>query len=245
MLDKYVIGDLELPDRIFEMQKKVLEEKGLWQLFIMETRLIPMLLAMRVRGVRIDKAKAEKLGEDLVGQMEMNLAELNKMAGMEVNVNSNTSMGKAMDHFGIKYNLTKTGKAAVTKDFLEASDHPFLSKVAATKKLKTINNLVINGIVNTYSLGDRIHACFNQLRGDEAGTVTGRFSCSNPNLQQIPSRDPYLGPMCRSLFIPEEGEEWARLDYSQIELRILAHYARGPGAEEICSAYTNNFLHPL
>jgi DNA polymerase-1 len=72
----------------------------------------------------------------------------------------------------------------------------------------------------------RIHGHINQLRSDDGGTVSGRLSMSNPNLQQIPARDPELGPMIRSLFLPEEDEQWAAIDFSQQEPRILVHYAQ-------------------
>ena len=79
-------------------------------------------------------------------------------------------------------------------------------------------------LLNHEHLG-RIHADINQIRSDDGGTVTGRFSYSNPNLQQIPARDPDTGPLIRVLFIPEEGCKWGTFDYSQQEPRLVAHYA--------------------
>jgi len=95
----------------------------------------------------------------------------------------------------------------------------------------------------------RIHAHINQIRSDDGGTVSGRISMSDPNLQQIPARDPEIGPMIRSLYLPEEGEQWAAIDFSQQEPRILTHYAhvygkmRGlplEGAQEFVDRYNND-----
>ena len=95
----------------------------------------------------------------------------------------------------------------------------------------------------------RIHGHINQIRSDDGGTVSGRVSMNNPNLQQIPARDPELGPMIRSLFLPEEGEQWASIDFSQQEPRIAVHYAhiygestntQLSGVKEMVDAYTNN-----
>ena len=80
--------------------------------------------------------------------------------------------------------------------------------------------------ITKHAVDGRIHADINQIRSDQGGTVTGRFSMSNPNLQQIPARHPELGPMIRSIFIPEENTTWGSFDYSQQEPRILVHYAK-------------------
>ena len=95
----------------------------------------------------------------------------------------------------------------------------------------------------------RIHGHINQIRSDDGGTVSGRISMNHPNLQQIPARDPQLGPMIRSLFLPEEGAKWASLDYSQQEPRILVHYAHAyarsqnhdmKGVNEFVDGYIND-----
>ena len=86
-----------------------------------------------------------------------------------------------------------------------------------------------DSILRYVSKDGRIHSHINQVRSDDGGTVSGRISANNPNLQQIPARDPELGPMIRRLFLPEEGEQWAAIDYSQQEPRILTHYAHAFG----------------
>ena len=86
----------------------------------------------------------------------------------------------------------------------------------------------------------RIHAEAHSLRSDEGGTVTGRFSYSNPNLQQVPARNAEIGPMIRGLFLPEEGEQWGAFDYSSQEPRLVVHYAsllKLEGAQEFADQY--------
>ena len=89
----------------------------------------------------------------------------------------------------------------------------------------------MRGYVLGMHVNGRLHALFHPLKGDDNGTVSGRFSSSLPNLQNIPARDPVWGPKLRALFLPEDGEVWVRHDWSQIEYRFLAHYARGPSGK--------------
>ena len=96
--------------------------------------------------------------------------------------------------------------------------------IAEARKINKVRTTFIDSIIKHEHKG-RIHADINQIRSDDGGTVTGRFSYSNPNLQQIPARDPDTGPLIRSLFIPEEGCKWGTFDYSQQEPRLVAHYA--------------------
>ncbi len=95
-----------------------------------------------------------------------------------------------------------------------------------------------------YQINGRIHGEINQLRSDNGGTVSGRLSMSNPNLQQVPARNKDFGPKIRSLFIPEEGHQWGSFDYSQQEPRMTVHYAASigegyEGSQELVDAYKN------
>ena len=97
----------------------------------------------------------------------------------------------------------------------------------------------LEGQIKNSLIGDRIHCEFNQLKGNDRGTVTGRFSSSNPNLQQVP-KDEDKGSPVRQLFIPEKGCDWGRIDYNQIEIRLLVHYGRGAGAEDARKLFNTN-----
>jgi len=99
-----------------------------------------------------------------------------------------------------------------------------VKQIARAREINKSHTTFIDTILK-HNHNGRIHAEINQLRGDNGGTVTGRFSYSNPNLQQIPARNKELGPAIRSLFIPEEGHTWGCFDYSQQEPRLVVHYA--------------------
>ena len=114
--------------------------------------------------------------------------------------------------------------------------------IAEARKINKVRTTFIDSIIK-HEYGGRIHSDINQIRSDDGGTVTGRFSYSNPNLQQIPARDPDTGPLIRSLFIPEEGCKWGTFDYSQQEPRLVAHYALKfelPSVNDIADSYEND-----
>jgi len=155
-----------------------------------------------------------------------------------VNYWAAASLAEAFKKLGIKFPLTpKTRKPSFTKPFLETCPHPISDKILECRSVDKFVGTFLEGQMSSQMINGRIHALFNQQRSDEYGTVTGRFSSSHPNLQFIPARDDELGPLCRSMFIPEEGCVWGKADYSQIEFRIFAHYALGPGADEFRRQY--------
>jgi DNA polymerase I-like protein with 3'-5' exonuclease and polymerase domains len=236
----YAEGDVDRPLGIFRQQKVRLEAEGLWDLFMLETRLIPMLLAMRQNGVRVDVERAKKFQTELIIKERRAQAALDQMAGDHVDIWAAASIAQAFGRLGLEYRKTrKTGAPSFTKDFLEFHKHPIGPLILEARKLDKLRGTFVEGHLLGYLIGDRIHCEFNQLKGTDYGTVTGRFSCCNPNLQQIPSEGE-LAPIIRSFFIPEEGAHWGRADYSQIEIRILAHYAKGRGAEEIRQAFRDD-----
>jgi len=118
----------------------------------------------------------------------------------------------------------KTNSPSFTKNFLQNHPHPMVQKIARAREINKAHTTFIDTIIKHEHKG-RIYAEINQLRSDNGGTVTGRFSYSNPNLQQIPARNKELGPMIRSLFIPEHNCKWGVFDYSQQEPRLVVHYA--------------------
>jgi DNA polymerase I-like protein with 3'-5' exonuclease and polymerase domains len=114
-----------------------------------------------------------------------------------------------------------------------------VKRIARAREINKAHTTFIDTIIK-HSYKGRIHAEINQLRGDNGGTVTGRFSYSNPNLQQIPARDKDLGPRIRSLFMPEEGHTWGVFDYNQQEPRLVVHYAALQnlyGVDEVLDLY--------
>lgn len=227
LVGPYAEADAQLPLRILDAQRPLLEEQALTDLFRLECDLIPVLLDMRFRGVRVDVQKAEATIRWLREQAAEHQA---KLRG--VDVWSAESVARAFDAAGVEYVRTEAGNPSFTKQWLEACEHPIAKQVLGVRAYEK----AANPFVESYILGavhnGRVHCQFHPLRSDDYGTVSGRLSSSNPNLQNIPARDPTLGPMLRSLFIPEEGCLWRRADYSQIEYRLLAHDAVGRTLEE-------------
>jgi DNA polymerase I-like protein with 3'-5' exonuclease and polymerase domains len=146
------------------------------------------------------------------------------------------------DKLNLTYSKTPTGEPSFTKGFLANHPHPLVQTIAEARKINKVRTTFIDSIIK-YEHKGRIHADINQIRSDDGGTVTGRFSYHNPNLQQIPARDPETGPLLRSLFIPEEGCTWGTFDYSQQEPRLVAHYALKfslPSVNAIADSYEND-----
>lgn len=234
LVGPYAEGDALLPVDILDIQRNRLSAENLDTLFDLECRLIPLLLDMRFRGVRIDEDKAQQMANWLREKAAEAQARI-----PHVDVWSNDSVSKAFEKEGLEYPLTEAGNPSFTKVFLE-SIAP-VSPLAASVLDVRLYEKAANPFVESYLLGNlhngRVHCQFHPLRSDSYGTVSGRFSSSNPNLQNIPSRHKVIGPMLRSLFIPEKGCRWKRADYSQVEFRLLAHHAIGPGSEELRERY--------
>jgi len=234
----YSEEDAILSKEIFKKQEPILRSENLWDLFLMETRLMPLLLQMRKTGVRIDVDKLDKVIESSKKELLKNRRELKRIVGFEIQHWAAESIAKAFDKFGVKYSLTpKTRKPSFTQDWLNKNDHPISKLIVRCRTLDKFIGTFLEGSIRDQLIGGRIHCLFNQLLSDEYGTVTGRFSSSHPNLQFIPVRDDEFGPLCRSMFIPEDGCDWGKADYSQIEFRIFAHYAVGVGSHEFRSQY--------
>lgn len=239
----YGSGDVSLPWRIMEKQEKLLEDDGLTELFHIESALFPLLLEMRSRGVRIDLEKAQESYDALKAEEVEIVERLSDMAGVAVDIWSAESIAIAYESRGFDYVKTKTGKPSFTKDWLNASDDELAPLIVQARSNSKIAGTFIKSYILDSHVNGRLHCMFNQLKSDEGGTVSGRFSSSGPNLQNIPARHPILGPLMRSMFIPEEGMLWGSLDWSQIEYRMLVHYAestKGIDATNAVRMYRND-----
>jgi len=195
---------------------------------------------MKFKGVRVDVEEAHKLKTKLLEQEKQSLYQVKKETGIDVQIWAARSIGKVFDKLNLDYDTTeKTSAPSFTKNFLANHPHPLVKHIARAREINKAHTTFIDTILK-HSYKGRIHAEINQLRGDNGGTVTGRFSYSNPNLQQIPARNKDLGPAIRSLFIPEEGHTWGCFDYSQQEPRLVVHYATLQnlyGVDEVLEAY--------
>jgi DNA polymerase I-like protein with 3'-5' exonuclease and polymerase domains len=221
----YAEQDAALTLELWHKCKKIIIEDNLQDIFNLETDLFPCLVDMRFRGVRVDVQKAHTVKQDLALQEELILREIKKESNLDIQLMAARSIAKLFDKLGLEYSRTaKSDEPSFTKNFLANHPHPLVQKIAQARKINKVRTTFIDSILK-YEHCERIHAEINQIRSDDGGTVTGRFSYVNPNLQQIPARDPATGPLIRSLFIPEEGMKWGCFDYSQQEPRLVTEYA--------------------
>ena len=221
----YAEKDAELTLELWQELKKEILHQDINSIFELETELFPCLVDMRFLGVRVDVEGAHKLKEELHKQEKECLLEVKKQTQVDVQIWAARSIAQVFEKLRLPFDRTeKTDSPSFTKNFLQNHPHPLVKRIAQAREINKAHTTFIDTILKHNHKG-RIHAEINQLRGDNGGTVTGRFSYSNPNLQQIPARNKELGPAIRSLFIPEEGHTWGCFDYSQQEPRLVVHYA--------------------
>ena len=245
----YAEGDAELTLELWNYLSGQLGKEDLWPIANLELELLPCLIDMTWRGVRVDQDKVERTRTSLLKREKDVLAQIKKLVGYDIEIWAAASISKAFEALSIDYPRTEKGAPSFTKQFLSDHSHQLPQLIVQARNLNKTSGTFINTILKHCHSDGRIHSHINQIRSDDGGTVSGRISMNNPNLQQIPARDPELGPMIRSLFLPEEGEKWAAIDFSQQEPRILVHYAyiygksKGltlDGVGEFVHGYRNN-----
>ena len=221
----YAERDAELTLDLWKVMQKEISDQDLGSIFELETDLFPCLVDMKFKGVRVDVEGAHRLKQKLSEQEKQLLQEVQKETQIDCQIWAARSIAKVFEKLNLPFDRTEKTKApSFTKNFLSAHKHPLVQKIAKAREINKAHTTFIDTIIR-YEHKGRIHADINQIRSDAGGTVTGRFSYSNPNLQQIPARNKDLGPLIRSLFVPEEGCEWGCFDYSQQEPRLVVHYA--------------------
>ena len=246
----YGEGDADRPLRILEKQLAIIEKDRLSEVYDVERGLIPLLLAMRLRGVPVNMARAEEVNARMLTERDQCLARVRHLAGPQAELMAPESFANALRDRGLEIPLTaKTRKPSITKGWLKQYEgkDALVDAIQAGRRVEKIIN-TYTGTIARYAVNGRIYAEFPQLKGEDGGTIA-RFSSKSPNLQNQPARDEELGPLTRSVFEPEQGEVWERQDASQIEFRLLVNYSALAkdkygqplkGAEEARLAYTND-----
>ena len=239
----YAEKDAELTLELWQVFKKEIIYQDVESIFNLETDLFPCLVDMRFLGVRVDVERAHKLKQDLEYQEKLLLSQIKKESNIEVQIWAARSIAKVFDKLKLPYDRTaKTQAPSFTKNFLQEHPHPVVKQIAQAREINKAHTTFIDTIIK-YEHKERIHAEINQIRSDAGGTVTGRFSYNNPNLQQLPARNKDLGPMIRSLFLPEDKCHWGCFDYSQQEPRLVVHYAalhKFPTVYDVVEEYEND-----
>ena len=239
----YAERDAEITFGLWQEMKKEILHQDLEDIFDLETELFPCLVDMRFKGVRVDTERAHEMKNNLIKQEQDLLKKIEGETNIYPQIWAARSIAQVFENLKIPFERTeKTDAPSFTKNFLQEHEHPVVRMIAQAREVNKAHTTFIDSILR-YEHKGRIHAEINQLRSQTGGTVTGRFSYQNPNLQQIPARNKDLGPMIRSLFIPEEGHRWGVFDYSQQEPRLVVHYAslyKLPSVYDVIDAYQTN-----
>jgi DNA polymerase I-like protein with 3'-5' exonuclease and polymerase domains len=221
----YAEQDAVLTLKLWHHLKTFVKKEQLQTIWNTEMELLPILIKMREVGIKIDLDKAEILKKQFKTLESSLITEIKKLSGVVVDIWAARSVAKAFDAVGIKYDLTEKSKApSFTTNWLTNNEHPLAKLIREAREVNKLHSTFIDSFLR-FSHKGRIHAEINQLRSDTGGTVSGRLSYSNPNLQQIPARNKEYGKLIRGLFLPEEGCKWGSFDYSQQEPRLVVHYA--------------------
>jgi DNA polymerase I-like protein with 3'-5' exonuclease and polymerase domains len=239
----YAEQDAALTLKLWHHFKALMRNDEVESVFNMETEVLPVLVNITLKGINFNRAQCElKMAEMRKKETEI-LKYLKSQAGMQVDIWAAQSIAAAFDRLGIQYPKTAAGAPSFTKSFLDTHEHPMSKMILEARELNKTHGTFLEPYLKHSAKDGRIHTHFNQMRNEEGGTVTGRLSASNPNLQQVPARHEIIGPMVRGLFLPEDGDIWAANDFSSQEPRLLVHYATLlglPGAEKMAQAYRDN-----
>ena len=238
----YAEQDAGLTLRLWQRFKAEIQQQSLNDVWEMEMQLLPILHKMRATGIRVDEEKAGLLKKEFKKKESLLLTQIKKQTTLNVDIWAARSVAKIFDRIGLEYPRTpKSGEPSFTTNWLANCEHPVAKLIKEAREINKFHSTFIDSIQRYVHKG-RIHAEINQLRSDQGGTVSGRLSYANPNLQQIPARNKEFGNKIRSLFLPEEGKQWGSFDYSQQEPRLVAHYSSAigqqlDGSEEFIKAY--------
>lgn len=265
----YGEGDPVSTREAFDAMQPRLIEDNVWEAYRLEMDLVPMVHAMRLRGIRLDVAAGEKLRDDLTLRHQGVLEQLRKRIGGRAltieDMRSPQWLMRAFSNENVPFNMKGEGedrKASFEKDWMrqgyvgrpgEGTPHWLPRMIAEAKQCHEAANKFVEGYLLEFAHRGRIHAVINQFKSEDGGTRTHRFSYADPPLQQMPSRGEMflddwpltqdIADALRGLFLPESGEKWFSPDYSQQEYRLIVHYAsilKCDKADEAVAKYVND-----
>lgn len=231
---QYAENDVASPLLIYEKQRKILDQKDLWKVFDLETRVLPVLVRMTRRGVRIDQDKLAQIEEWTIREEHEQVRIIKHITGVDVgfgNFMAANAVAPALEAVGANIGKTSTGAPQIDRFLLGAIESPVADAILRARKVNKLRTTFAESI-KRYMVNGKIHGRYHQIAreddaGDQKGVRYGRLSAVHPNLQQQPSpdRDPEIAGEWRKIFIPEPGALWGVNDYSQQEPRWTTHFA--------------------
>jgi len=240
---EYAEQDAALTLKLWHHFKALLQRDEVHSIFELETEVLPVLVDITLKGIRFNRTECERQVGEMRRKEQDILRYIKEQAGVKVDIWAAASIAQGFDRLSIQYPRTAQGAPSFTKSFLDTHDHPMAKMIVEARELNKTHGTFLEPYLKHSANDGRVHTHFNQMRNEDGGTVTGRLSAANPNLQQVPARHEVIGPLVRSLFLPEEGQLWAANDFSSQEPRLLVHYATLlglPGAEKMAQAYRDN-----
>ena len=240
----YAEQDARLTYLLWQRFKHEIFKQNLNTIWQLEKNLLPTLIKMRKKGIRVNVEKAEQLQQQFAVKEKNILQQIKKLVGKDIDIWAARQIAFAFDKLGIDYPKSpKSKEPSFTQNWLVNNDTEISKLIVSAREINKFHNTFLNSIMK-YEYKGRIHAEINEFRSDNGGTVSGRLSMSSPNLQQLPARNKEFGPLIRGLFLPEEGYKWGSFDYSQQEPRLVVHYATSigegyEGSQELVEAYAN------
>lgn len=240
IVQPYATGDTFATRALYLWEQTQIKEQELEKVVGLEMELLPAIVRMEQRGVRVDVERAESASRQIGERIPQLQHELNKVAGFEVNPNPSNSIHKLFDPKkddlgrwvlcdGTVAESTDAGKASIDADCLRAMKHPAASLILRLRKMKKMKGTFLDGHILSFHHKGVIHANYNQTKSDnDKGTGTGRFSINDPALQQIHKRDEDIASIVRAVFVPPEAHDWVCNDWAQMDFRVFAHYCKTP-----------------
>ena len=240
---EYAEKDAEITLALWQELKKEINHQDLNSIFDLETNLFPCLVEMKAKGVRVDLDHAKTVEKNLIRTENNMLQSIKDEVGFIPDLWAARSIAKVFDHLKLDYPRTEKTKApSFTKNFLKNHNNFIINLINNARQANKARTTFMESIFRYVHKG-RIHADINQLRSEFGGTITGRFSMTHPNLQQIPKSGTDMGNQLRTIFVPEEGHTWGCFDYSQQEPRLVVHYAslyKLPSVYDVVDSYSND-----
>lgn len=222
---EYGEEDARLPIDIFMKQKKVLEENNLWNIFLMETKLVDIIFAMRMKGIPVDLEKANIIRKQLQEKYDEYKSQFLIQTGCDIDIWSNQSIAEMCDKKGFVYERTAKGNPSFDAEWLGSQENPVFKTLLKMRQYDRSGGVFIQSKIIDLEINGRIHPNWFQVKGERGGTVSGRLASANPNAQQFPARNEELAKLVRSIMVAEKGKNWCVFDYSQQEPRVTIHYA--------------------
>lgn len=255
IVGKYGKQDAKATYDLYIAQQPALEKEELLRANDIECRLYPWLLQTRKQGIRIDNFAREKLSQDVTAESESYEADFRKRYG-DVNINSNKQLQGLWKDLGLPFEYNKAGSISFGYDqmleFLNGGDqlnmtdeqkqvaHAVAKDILQIREYRKLLDTFVDGQFVDMQYNGRLYTClYPSKRDGSGGTVTGRFSAANPNLQQVPAHSEW-GKQTRSIFIPEDGMYLGAFDYKQIEYRLFTHFAQGEEGKAAQQLYHDN-----